>query len=433
MQDTLSPRRRKAKAAPADGLTAGAAQGSHRFACLLDMAQVINSSLELDVVLHHLLSQAMTAISAEGGSVMLMDEATHQLRVLAAEGPRAGAIRGKEQSVGTGVAGWVAQSGTPVLLHGATFDERFQRVCERFDVRDSLCAPLRAEDRILGVISLNNSRGQAPFTEEDLALLAAIANHAALAVRNARAYEEAHRQRQTVQRLLQEVTRAQEEERKRISLLIHDGPAQTMFAALRNVELARALADGGPADLSGALDEVESTIRQSINETRAVMIDLRPLCLDEMGLYASLRQYAEQFEKRTGIKTQVVRYGSDQRPPAMIESSFYRIAQEALTNVWKHAEARNARLTLEVTPRFCSLEIYDDGKGFDPLAAAAEEQEHLGLRSIRDRTELAGGQLTVACEKGKGTVIRVSAPLAQNEEAAPPAAPATSRKRSSGR
>jgi signal transduction histidine kinase len=391
---------------------------SERLAWFLQTAQMINSSLELEVVLRHILTQATEVLQAEGGSVMLMDEATHQLRVLEAQGPRARKVRGKRQELGKGIAGWVAQSGTPLLLLGSTFDERFERVCQRMDVRDSLCVPLKTEGRVLGVLSLNNRQGQGPFSQDDLELLEAVSNHAALAVRNARTYEEAQRQRQTVERLLQELTRAQEEERKRISLLLHDGPAQTMFAALRTVQAATAMIED-PEALEAAMGSLEQILRQAIDETRAVMIDLRPLSMDEMGLFSSLRQYAQQVEKRTGIKTVVTRRGLERRLPEMVESCFYRIAQEALTNVWKHSEAQNVWLTLEAGARYCSLEIRDDGKGFDAEAVSLEAREHLGMSSLRDRAELAGGQLTLAGAPGQGTVVRVSVPLTEEGTSRP--------------
>jgi two-component system sensor histidine kinase DegS len=160
-----------------------------------------------------------------------------------------------------------------------------------------------------------------------------------------------------------------------------------------------------------ALSQLEHTIRQAIQETRAAMVDLRPIALDEIGLHAALQQYAEQFQHRTGIRCQVVKLGSRSRLPSMVESCFYRIAQEALTNVWKHADAQLACVSLVVEERFCSLEISDDGKGINPDALGEDEGEHLGLSSLRDRAELVGGQLYVGGMPEGGTRVRVDAPL----------------------
>src|SRR5690606_38197685 len=103
--------------------------------------------------------------------------------------------------------------------------------------------------------------------------------------------------------------------------------------------------------------------------------------------------------------------GSDERLPKIVESSFYRIAQEALTNIWKHAGASNAWVEVWVREGTCALEIRDDGQGFDPEVVAENESQHLGLRSLRERAELAGGRLTLKSGIGNGTLIRVAVPL----------------------
>jgi two-component system, NarL family, sensor kinase len=388
------------------------ARESQRLSCLLEVARVINSSLELNAVLDRILSHATAILEAESGSIMLLDETSRKLRVLAARGPRAREIEGKQQELGQGVAGWVALHGEPVLLHGAVADPRFRLVCERHDLRDALSVPLQADERVIGVVNLSNRRSAEPFSQDDLELLTALANQAALAIRNARSFQEMRRQRRTVERLLDEVTRAQEEERMRIALQIHDGPAQTMFAALRNVEAAQALVGQSPPALAGVMAELERTIRQSIRETRAVMLDLKPPPLEGLGVRAALRQYVDDFAKRTGIETAFVYRGPEARLPQMMESCFYRITQEALANVWKHADAARAWVTLDVRQRSCALEIRDNGKGFDPEAAAATQAQHLGMRSLYERAELVGGRLTMGAVPGEGTVVRVEAPLA---------------------
>lgn len=388
------------------------AESSRRLQGLLQVARVVNSSLELPVVLDRIVSCAREILGAESGSVMLLEPELGSLRVVAARGPREREILGRSQSLEEGVAGWVTQRGHPLLLRGRVTDPRVLQICERSDVRDALCAPLRVEEHVLGAISLSNRLLPEPFGEEDLEVLVALSNQAAVAIRNAESFEEMRRQRQTVERLLHELTGAQVEERKRIALQLHDGPAQTMYAALRNLETARLLTELPTEQAQAAFAELERSIRRSIEETRAVMLDLRPPVLDEWGLESALKQYAQDFERRTGIRTTVMRKGMGRRLPAPMECCFYRIAQEALTNVWKHAEAQSARVSLRIGRRDCSLEVADDGKGFEPEAVSGREREHLGLMSLRDRAQLVGGHLTVSCRPGRGTTVAVSAPLA---------------------
>jgi signal transduction histidine kinase len=349
---------------------------------------------------------------------MLLDEITGELKVHVAEGPRAKTVVGKRQQLGQGIAGWVAKTGKPLLLHGALEDEEFadpdiKLICRRGDVRDALCTPLVAEDETIGVISLSNRLGPTPFSTDDLDLLTGLANQAALAIRNARAYDDIRRQRTTVERLLHEVTRAQEEERRRIAVQIHDGPAQTMFAALRNLQTVQAVASEHREKVPELMEGVEKTILTAIEETRGVMLDLRPSGLDDLGLIPTLKGYARHFEQRTGIRTEVVRQGRDMRLPAMYESCFYRIAVEALTNVWKHSGAANARITVEILSRTATLEVSDNGSGYDPNAQSEERERSLGIPTLYERAELIGGKLEIRSVPKEGTTVSVTAPLAE--------------------
>ena len=386
---------------------------AERLDCLLAVARVVNSSLELDEVLRLLLEQARTQLQAESGSVLLLERAEFRLKVVAADGPRAELSLGRFQAVGDGIAGWVAEHCEPLLLHGAPSDPRFRRLRTRRDVRDALCVPLISDSDLLGVICLSNRRSESPFSPDDLSLLIGIANQASLAIRNALSYEEVTRQRGTVERLLREVTRAQEEERGRIALLLHDGPAQTLFAALRNLEAARVAAGPGVGEIAlQHLSAIEHTIRAAIDETRGVMIDLRPLALDEIGLLPALRSYAERFERRTGIRAGVRRIGRDRPLPTVLAAALYRVAQESLTNVWKHAAATETEVILELAEDSCLLEIHDNGRGFHCEDLALGAADSFGLQSLKDRTALMGGEFQIASRPGAGTRVRVSVPLA---------------------
>ena len=399
---------------------------AQRLEGLLDVARLINSSLDLEQVLERILSQACRLMGAEGGSIMLLDETRlapddpGALKVVAASGPRAGRIRGRSQAPDAGISGWVARNGQPLLLHGSARTRLFGRVPRRADVRDALCAPLKADGQVIGVISLNNHAGDRAFSQEDLELLVALSHQAAIAIRNARAFEEMNHQRRTVDRLLEELTRAQEEERKRISLLIHDGPAQTMFAALRHLEVERARRRqgdaGGAAEPRDGLAGIESAIRTAIQETRGLMVDLRPITMQDIGLFAALLNYGKQFERRTGIDVHVQRSGGIVRLPPQVETNLYRIVQEALTNTWKHSGAHSASVSLTVTEDTFTVTIQDDGRGFEE-PAAEPDGEHLGLRTMRERVAMIGGRLVIESTPARGASVQVTLPIARQEGA----------------
>ncbi len=358
------------------------------------------------MVLDRLLAQALGVLQAEAGSIMLLEEATQELCVLAAYGPRAEAIRGRCQRLGQGIAGWVALYNTPLLLHGSTVQPSISRICDRQDVRDALCVPLIAEERTIGVISLNNRVGAGPFRDQDLELLTVMANQAALAVHNARLFDQTQRQRQALDRLLSELVWAQEEERKRMAFGIHDGPAQTLFAASRCLDVAEKLAPEY-VELKQEIATAREYIQQAVTDLRGVMTDLRPLGLDDLGLVGGLRQYARHLSERSGLSIVVSRRGMDRRLPGPVEVTLYRIAQEALTNVWKHAQAQQVQVIVDLDCESCTLEVVDDGKGFDPQETAGDDLQHLGLASIRDRVAVLGGQLKVSSAPGSGSSLRV--------------------------
>jgi signal transduction histidine kinase len=351
-------------------------------------------------------------MQAEAGSIMILEESSGELQVRAARGARAAEVFGRSVKLGEGIAGWVALYGQPLLLVDGVPDTRFHTICKRDDVRDALCVPLQAEGTVEGVLSLNNRQGPGPFNEEDLRLLTALGNHVTLAIRNASLYEQTTRQRRTMERLLSKLVWAQEEERKKVSLEIHDGPAQTLYAALFRLQTYQALLGSDPEHAAQELDGAVGSIRDTLQEIRRLIFDLRPMSLDEIGLVPALRQYAEKLSSRHAIRIEVKTRGPERRFAVSLETALYRIVQEALTNTWKHARATKASVTVTFDARRCNIQIADDGIGFDLAAVGANGQgEHLGIVGIRERAEMIGGSLRIASAPGAGTTVIVSVPV----------------------
>jgi signal transduction histidine kinase len=392
---------------------------SAHLACLLEVVQAVNSTLQLPSVLNLILDQAVEVMQAEAGSIMILEESSGELQVRAARGARAAEVFGRSVKLGEGIAGWVALYGQPLLLVDGVPDTRFHTICKRDDVRDALCVPLQAEGTVEGVLSLNNRQGPGPFNEEDLRLLTALGNHVTLAIRNASLYEQTTRQRRTMERLLSKLVWAQEEERKKVSLEIHDGPAQTLYAALFRLQTYQALLGSDPEHAAQELDGAVGSIRDTLQEIRRLIFDLRPMSLDEIGLVPALRQYAEKLSSRHAIRIEVKTRGPERRFAVSLETALYRIVQEALTNTWKHARATKASVTVTFDARRCNIQIADDGVGFDLASVGANGQgEHLGIVGIRERAEMIGGSLRIASAPGAGTTVIVSVPVGGVEESA---------------
>jgi signal transduction histidine kinase len=208
-------------------------------------------------------------------------------------------------------------------------------------------------------------------------------------------------------RLLERVVQATEEERVRVAAELHDGPIQRLTSLGHTVEQGRLDSGGdGAAGANGELlDVVEEGVFNEVDALRRVMSDLRPPVLDDFGLPAALRDYAAGFQERSGVECIVLaRPGMRLDPP--LETVLYRVAQEALANVAKHASARQAMVSLSVQDGVARLAVRDDGEGFDVSRAARNlDREHFGLSSMRQRVEMAGGSFQVRSRPGQGTTI----------------------------
>jgi PAS domain S-box-containing protein len=224
---------------------------------------------------------------------------------------------------------------------------------------------------------------------------------------------ETMRQRQA---LLVRLQRAQEEERERIAGDIHDDSIQVMAAVgMRLSILRRRLVDPGQRR---AVDQLEETVQQAIGRLRHLLFELRPPALDREGLASALRLYLEAMREESGTQA-VLTDRLGQEPPIDARVALYRVAQEALANVRKHAKARNVEVLLDQRDGGVCVRIRDDGRGFSPDDAERHRPGHLGLSAMRERTQTMGGWFRLESAPGSGTTVEFWMPLAVEPAAAP--------------
>jgi signal transduction histidine kinase len=211
-------------------------------------------------------------------------------------------------------------------------------------------------------------------------------------------------------RLLAKFIRAQEEERKRIARELHDETCQTV--ATLSVAADAALARP-PVPDRGRLLEMKALADRALSEVHRVIYDLRPSVLDDLGLASAVRWYAERSLAPAGISFRCEIEELDKRLPVEIETAVFRVVQEALTNVVRHARAETVLIQMAREGARLAIEVEDDGRGFDPASVATPESSGrgLGLLGIRERVELLGGQVTIDSAPGQGTRLAVSVPL----------------------
>ncbi len=216
--------------------------------------------------------------------------------------------------------------------------------------------------------------------------------------------------------LLDQTVRAGEEERRTLAAELHDGPVQRLVRLGYTLERVSLQLEREDLQVAGELlDRAKDDLRNEIQRLRTMMTELRPPVLDQMGVTSALRDRAAEVERTSSVRCRVE--GFNDRLDASLETVLYRVAQEALANVVKHARASNVTLSLRIEDGRAALEVHDDGIGFDQSALSAPGiGEHLGLSIMRERIEMAGGRWSIESTMGVGTTVRAVVPLRREGE-----------------
>jgi two-component system sensor histidine kinase UhpB len=239
---------------------------------------------------------------------------------------------------------------------------------------------------------------------------------ARLSAENARLLTRLSRTELRFRSVSQGILRMQEAERGRLSRELHDGVGQSLTALKMQVGLLvrRAAREGAP--LAESLGELIATADAALQEVRQISHLLRPQMLDDLGLLPTLRWLARSWGQRAGLEVRVQYEGEEERLPPDLETLVYRLVQEALTNAAKHSGAPEVEVALRRTATMVTVEVRDQGRGFT-VGSEPDETHGFGLRGLRDRMQLFGGQLVVVSAPGRGTVVRAEVQLLPADEA----------------
>ena len=276
-----------------------------------------------------------------------------------------------------------------------------------------LSIPITARDIDFGVINLlyNPER---PFTAEERALLAAIGAQVSEIVANAWLRIKLNEKEIARQALLESLVEAQEEERRRLAGELHDSVGQMLTSLLVRIKaLEKRTTDN---NLHNSLNPILDNVSATIEQVREISYRLRPVALEEFGLAVALETLTAEMTADTGLNARCDVNLPQVTLPASIETALYRIAQEALTNVVRHARARSVAVTLRREANQLYLIIEDDGRGFSAHHSAAPpgQQRHLGLISMNERANIIGGSLAVYSAPDQGTTIKVALPIVRD-------------------
>jgi PAS domain S-box-containing protein len=233
-------------------------------------------------------------------------------------------------------------------------------------------------------------------------------------VRQGRLLEQSQHMQEQLRRLSHQILQAHEEERKRISRELHDEVTQTLVGINVHLETLTRATEANPRQLKGKIVRTQRLVEKAVSMVHRFARELRPTLLDDLGLVATVHSFLKDFTKRTGIRVHFTSFASGRIDQLASDARtvFYRVAQEALTNVARHAEASQVKVSLLKLPEALCLEISDNGKSFavekvmDP-----KRNQRLGLIGMRERVEMVGGSLSIESAPGQGTTIRAQIPI----------------------
>jgi signal transduction histidine kinase len=364
-----------------------------------EIARALGGLTDLDRVLELVVKRSRALIDARTAELALLEG--DEFVIAAAAGEGVGGLQGTRLPVNDSIAAAALRSGRPQRFRELPADTYAARV---LGARTALVTPLVFRNRPVGFLSVfDRVGGTGAFSEEDQRLLQAFAASAATAVATAQTASD-----EALRRSLQ----ASERERRRWARELHDETLQEL-AGLK-VLLSGARRSGDPGRLDAAVDEAVEMISYGIRNLRALITDLRPAALDELGPGPALQALVARVEAQSGLRIELdVRLAyedgrTDRRHVPELEGALYRLVQEALTNVVKHAGARSVLVrVVEPSDGSVEVEVRDDGRGFDP----EETHRGFGLLGMRERVALVRGSLDVRSRPGEGTALLIRIPV----------------------
>jgi signal transduction histidine kinase len=313
--------------------------------------------------------------------------------------------------LGAGFSGKIALSGEPGMILDTSMDTGALRPMIRLKAKSLWGVPLKADGETIGVMVIGFPK---PYewlpTEREL--MRAIGDRTALAIERARMTDALRQREQRIAELSGHLLRVQEEERKRISRELHDETGQ----ALMVIRLYLGMMETGitAKNVRGKIRETVDVVDRTIEGIRRIIGKLSPLVLQELGLVAAIRKEAKDFSRNAGVKARVLIANDVGRLAPGTEQAIYRVVQEALHNVAKHAHARNVTVQVVRAEHLVQVVVEDDGVGIQ--ARNGSKDQSFGLAGIKERVAMLGGVSRVTSAKGKGTRIEISVPADEAEQ-----------------
>lgn len=392
--------------------------GNQDLQMLYELAATINQSLNIETILETGLARALNFAGAQAGLIALLGEKDSlEARAVSGLSPEVqdslmadAARRLMDSSLETERPWFIdGYSAAPLADSLTSHDEPPDR-------RGIACYPIKSRNQLQGIlIALGHTAS--PASDRTVSLLMAVCNQLGIAVENASLWEELKRKEAIRARLLAQTVTAQEQERERISRELHDETGQALTALLVQLKLFERMPDMNA--VSALAQDLRELVVQTLDEVRRLARDLRPSTLNDLGLVPTLDWYIKAYRQNTTLDVEfIVDVPEGARLMRLTELILYRVVQEALTNVVRHASAAHVSVRLEQDDKAVRLSIRDDGAGFDVANTLNAQERSLGLLGMRERIELIGATLRLDSAPGKGTCLQVEVALNENVDEA---------------
>ena len=387
-----------------------------------EIAGWLNASLDLPTVLGTITEAARELTDAEIAIVAVAErggaaDGDPPLRMTfrQASGLRDEALPAAIIEHGRGAGGIVLDTGRPFrtedYLNDARIADKRVDLATTENVRALMAAPVLRGARIEGLIVVCR-RTPRPFSDRDETTLAKLAPYAGMAIHNAELFAEVETARQRLELLSRGLLEVQETERRELARELHDQMGQLLTALTFNLE---GLRRADRPRLEATVTESLAIVQRLLHGVRDLSFRLRPAMLDDMGLLEALRWFVDREAGRAGVRATLTGPGTSSRLPAALETAIFRIVQEALTNVARHAKAKTVAVEVKEHGGAIHLVVADDGVGFD--ADAARRRLSLGLLGMEERAARLGGTLEIESVPGHGTEVRARIPLERSAAA----------------
>ena len=369
------------------------------------ISSTLCQSLDLDSMLDRALGKVLEVVSnlEPRGAVLLLDPVGTTLHLRASRGLEPQLVEhAKSVPLGECLCGITAETGKVMVAKDALNDPRHTR-CLLKEPHSHACVPIRSRERLLGVIDLYLSAYYPPDAV-DLQLFSAIGSQIGVAVENARLYE-------NLRFYLRQITRVQEDERKRIARDLHDETAQGLVDLSRRLDHLAVSCEPLSESVLVRLEELQQRIDELLQGLRCFIRDLRPSVLDDLGLLPALEGLVDEVVQ-DGFDAKITISGEPRRLAPEVELELFRIVQEALQNARKHSDANQVVITVEFRTGWIRVTVHDDGQGFDFPGSAGDlvTMGKYGLLGMEERAQVLGGYLNVLTGKTNGTIVTVDVP-----------------------